>query len=450
MSALHKQQAQPHQLTAGNLSTSYSTVSEWTERFLCNAAMVRSKIRNLADVLEHSLGPDFEILEQQTRILTAPGEHYGSIMLAVDVKIKRTEKKEETLHLVAKLIPANEMLRIAFNIEVTFKKEAFAYLHSIPALVEFQKEYNVPEGRLLDMFPKCYGARITLDKDKDQVDEDAVILFENLKLQGFATDDRLIGFDLPSAKMIVSDLARFHAVPIALKLLKPDLFKEKISPSLVENTGLEQLPPEVGAAFHNAIMENAVTISELQPHLERLRKVVEHAKATAFDKRLPPNEPFATMCHMDYWVSNTMMLRDNSGKPIKAKMVDLQLMKYNSPVRDLVFFLFTSVINSVLDVHYEELVNHYYESLIENLKDFPIDTSKFSWDAFQDELNEVAPTEVYHVLIMLKPIFTEKGKVQNSLEDFQDSDWSRKDLLGPAHKAKLKDTVLALIKRGWI
>lgn len=412
--------------------------------------MVRSKIRNLASVLEHSLGSDFEILEQHTRILTAPGEHYGSIMLAVDVKIKKMEKKEETLHLVAKLIPANEMLRIAFNIEVTFKKEVFAYLYSIPTLIEFQKEYNVPESRILDMFPKCYGARVSLDENKNEVDEDAVILFENLKLQGFATDDRLVGFDLVSAKMIIGDLAKFHAIPIALRLLKPDLFKEKISPSLVENTGLEQLPPEVGAAFHNAIMENAVIIPELQPYLNRLQKVVDHAKATAFDKRSPPNEPFATMCHMDYWVSNTMMLRDNSGKPLKAKMVDLQLMKYNSPVRDLIFFLYTSVINSVLDVHYDELINHYYESFIENLKDFPINTSEFSWQAFQEELNEVAPTEVYHVLVMLKPIFTEKGKVQNSLEDFQDSDWSRKDLLGPAHKAKLRDTVLALVKRGWI
>lgn len=411
--------------------------------------MVRSQIKKLEGVLAHTLGKDLEILEQTTRLLTAPGEHYGSIMLALEVRIKRGNV-EETLNLVAKLIPANEMLRIAFNIPVTFKKEVFAYMVSIPTLINFQKEYNVPENKLLDIFPKCYGARVCLDENKNEVDEDGVIILENLKLQGYATDDRLAGLQLDAASIVMKDLAKFHAIALALRQLKPEVFEEKIRPSIVKNTGLEQLPPEVGAAFHNAIMENAILIPELEPYLERLEKVVEHARATAFDEKPPPNDLFATMCHMDFWMSNTMMLRDKIGKPLKHKMVDLQLMQYNSPVRDLVFFLFTSVVNTVLDEHYESLIRMYYESFVDTLADFDLDLDRYSWEAFTNELNEVAPTELYHVLVMLKPIFTEKGKVQNSLEDFQDSDWSRKDLLGPSHKNKLKDTVIALIKRGWM
>lgn len=408
--------------------------------------MVRSKIRNLKAVLSTSLGDAIEVLEERTSLLTAPGEHYGSIMLALDVTVKRPDRKEEVLHLVAKLLPANEMLRIAFNVDVTFKKEVVAYLESIPTLIAFQREYNVPESKILDIFPKCYGARISIDKD--QVDDDAVLIFENLKVQGYATDDRMVGFDLDDARVILNGLAKFHAIPIALRILRPEAFKKHIMPSLLKNTGLEQLSPEVGAAFHNAIMENAVLIPELEPYLDRVRRVVD-ANALAFEKS-PPNEPFATMVHSDYWVSNTMMLRDRNGKPIKNKMVDLQLMQYSSPVRDLVFFLFTSVVNSVLEEHGDELIKLYYEAFVDNLRDFDIDLKCFSWEEFSKELEEVAPTEVYHILVMLKPIFTERGKVQNSPEDFQDSDWSRKDLLGPAHKRKLKDTVMALARRNWI
>lgn len=409
--------------------------------------MVRSKIRNLQSVLATTLGDDVEILEEKTALLTAPGEHYGSIMLALDVTIKRPDKKqEEVLKLVAKLLPANQMLRVAFNVSVTFKKEVVAYLESIPTLVAFQKEFGVPENRLLDIFPRCYGARVSLDKD--EVDDDAVLIFENLKVQGYATDDRMRGFDYDDVKLILEGLAKFHAIPIALRLLRPDVFRKKIAPSCVKNSGLEQLPAEVGAAFHNAIMENAVLIGELAPYLERVRKVVDD-NALAFAKP-PPNETFATMVHSDYWVSNTMMLRDENGKPLKNKMVDLQLMQYSSPIRDLVFFLFTSVINTVLDQHCDHFIEFYYNAFIDNLKDFNVDLTPFSWVNFNKELEEVAPTEVYHILVMLKPIFTEREKIQHTPEEFQDSDWSRKDLLGPAHKNKLKDTVISLVKRNWI
>lgn len=412
--------------------------------------MAKSKVNDLYGLLSKTVGENIEVLEQKTALLTAPGEHYGSVMLALEVKIRNGKGDEEILNLVAKLIPANEMLRLAFDIYVTFRKEVDAYTKSIPALIELQREFCVPEEKIIDIFPKCYGARVNLDENSNEVDEDGVLIFENLKLEGYKTEDRLIGFDLEGARIVVRDLAKFHALPIALKLLKPQVFKDKILPSLIQNKGLEQLPEEVGKAFHESIMEGAREIEELQPYLERVQKVVDYAAEHPFVLRPPPNEPWGTMSHSDYWTSNTMLLRDENGKPLKNKMVDLQLMTYNSALRDLVFFLFTSVVNSVLDQHYDELIRIYYDSFVDNLKDFDLDLAPFSWEAFQKELAEIGPTEVYHVLVMLKPICTERGKVQNSLEDFQDTDWSRKDLLGPNHRRKLKATVLAFLKRDWI
>ncbi|KAJ8950675.1 hypothetical protein NQ318_012754 [Aromia moschata] len=104
-----------------------------------------------------------------------------------------------------------------------------------------------------------------------------------------------------------------------------------------------------------------------------------------------------------------MLLRDKNGKAVKNKMVDLQLTTYSSLIRDLIFFLFTSVDNGVLDKHLDDFVQLYYDSFVDNLKDFDLDLGPFSWEEFQKELEEVAPTEVYHVLVMLKPICTERG-----------------------------------------
>ncbi|KAF7279862.1 uncharacterized protein LOC143196387 [Rhynchophorus ferrugineus] len=414
--------------------------------------MAKTKVSDLEGLLRQSIAEDVQVVDEKTTLLTAPGEHYGSVMLALQVKIKRGNGELQELPLVAKLIPANEMLRKAFDIPVTFKKEVFAYTESIPALVELQREYNVPDEDLQsNLFPKCYGGRLSLDENKNAtVDEDAVLIFENLKVQGYITEDRLKGFDLSAARVILKDLARFHATPIALRLLKPEVFKEKVLPSGVYNKGLEQLPEEIGQAFHNAILDGAREIPELEPYRERVEKLAADGIKNPWVFRENPSETWGTICHADFWVSNTMVLKNEKGETISNKIVDLQLNRFWSCCCDVVFFLYTSIINSVLEEHFDELLKLYHHHLIRNLSYYPIDLEPFSWENFLKELNEIAPSELYHVLVMLKPICTERGKVTNTLEEFQDTDWSRKDLLGPNHRRKLKDTVLSLIEREWM
>ncbi|XP_018326597.1 uncharacterized protein LOC108737911 [Agrilus planipennis] len=409
--------------------------------------MVRSKVRNLGDLLKHTLG-EVEVLEEKYKFLTDPGEHYGSIMLAVDVTVKKPgETKEEVLYLVAKILPASEMLRVVFDVSVTFKKEINAYLNAVPAILRFQKDNNVPKEHEFDIFPKCYGARLSLDKNKDSVDDDAAIIFDNLKSYGYEMGDRLVGFDLAHAELIVRDLAKFHAVPLALRLKRPDVFEEKILPCTTKNKTFDQFPEDAKKAFNDSIIDGVNQVQELEVYLPRIQAAINKAMTVPPN---PPKDPFITVIHSDYWVNNTMVLKDITGKPVKNKIVDLQLITLDSPIKDLIFFLFTSVINDVLDKNFDRLVRIYYENFLDNLKDYGIDIGLFSWDVFEEELNRVAKEEFYHVAVMLKPIFTERGKVQHSLEDFQPSDWTRDDLLGPRHTKKMKDTVLAFAKHKWI
>lgn len=412
---------------------------------------VNSKVKNLELLLSKYFHENIKVVEENYSLLTAPGEHYGSIMLAIETAVIYNDGKEENLHLVAKLLPANDLLRLAFDIFVTFKKEVLAYTQAIPALVKLQQEYHVPKNKYIDkFFPKCYGARVSLNEMSDEVDDDGVLVFENLKVQGYITEDRLVGFDLESAKIVVRDLAVIHSTPIAMKLLKPIEFEEKVRPSLVQNKGFEVLPPEVGQSFHDVIMETAKTIEELQPYLCRLQKVVDYFAVHPFVDRPAPTEPWGTMQHSDYWVSNTMLLRDENGKPISNKMVDLQFLCYSTAPRDLLFLLFTSVVNSILEKHFDELTKIYYDSFIETLQDYNVDLTPFSWESFQKELNLTAPNEIYHILLLLKPICTERDKIVHTAEEFVESDWSRKDLLGPNYRRKLRDTVLAFAKHNWL
>ncbi|CAG9815488.1 unnamed protein product [Phaedon cochleariae] len=409
--------------------------------------MTGSKVIDIHRILQKSIKDEFEIVYQETKSLTTPGEHYGSIMLAVDVKIKFSKDgSEKVLNLVAKLQPANEMLRAAFDVQTTFKKEVLCYTVMIPALIAFQKEFKVPEERSIsNLFPKCYGARFSLDENSNQVDDGAVIIFENLKQQGYYTGDRLVGLDFEAAQVILKDLATIHATSIALKKLRPEVFEEKLMACTMTGSGVNAFPEQFASALKDSLSDGSKEIPVLEPYLEKIQKVID-----SFGIPKPiPNETWGTICHADFWMSNTMLLNSPSGKPTSSKIVDLQLASYASALTDLVFFLFTSVINSVLEKSYEDLLKVYHDCFTETLRDYGIDMSPYSWKSFEKELEVAGPVEVCHILMMLKPICTERNTIKNSFEDFEDSDWYRKDLLGPNHRRKLKDTVLALIRRNW-
>lgn len=409
--------------------------------------MARSRVKKLKDLLTNSFGDDFEIVEEHYKMLTAPGEHYGSIMLAIDLVIRRSSsRKEEIVNVVAKLIPTSQMLRDVFNISVTFKKEVSAYVDAIPELIHLQREYGVPESDILDMFPDCYGARISLNENNNTVDENAAIIFENLKTKGYIMEDRMIGFDFQHSKLILTELAKFHATGLALRLLKPQVFKNKINPSIENAPSLALLPKN----FRDCIFQYIPFIPELQPLLPRLKSFMEGAFKNLQSNPLAPPSSFTTIIHSDYWVNNTMILRDKNRNPIKNKMVDLQLLRLGSAVQDLIFFLFTSVINSTLDKSYDELIRIYYGEFRRNLEFYNIDLDQFSWKSFLKEIQEIGRYEAFHILIMLKPILTERNQIKHSLEDFDEGDWDKNDLLGRSYMEKLKDTVFALLKHNFI
>ncbi|CAG9854565.1 unnamed protein product [Phyllotreta striolata] len=411
--------------------------------------MAKTKLTDIAGLLEDYPQEEYQIAEETISQGTAPGEHYGSVILAVDLKIRKKSdaKNEQHLRLIAKLLPANEMLRKVFNVYVTFKKEVLAYTDAVPAIARFQQLHGIPaEKSYRNLFPKCHGARINADTDVLEVDDQCVLLLENLKIRGFRTEDRLRGLDAEAVRLILRDLARFHATPVAFKLLDREEFDAKVMPCLVDSSVMEEVP-HIRSVFHDSILEGALDCAELAPHWDRIRAVCEAVKSL---KKPEPGEPWATVCHQDFWTSNTM-IRKEGGRCVENKIVDLQLTGYDSGLKDLVFFLFTSVINEVLDEHFDEFLKIYYDAFIDTLKDYEgVDVGRFSWAGFNRELEIAASSEVYHILFMLKPICTERGAVKNSPENFQDSDWTRKDLLGPNHRRKLKETVLSLVKRKFL
>lgn len=404
------------------------------------------EIKNLKQILAPYLEKNTEILRCSIKCLTQPGENYGSLMLSADVTVTDDRNnKERTIHLVAKMCPPNEWLRKMFNIPITFKKEISVYREISVTLKEFEKECGL--SHLTDYFLKYYGSRLSLDPNSKEVDDDAVLLLENLKTQGYGVGDRLEGFDLQTSKVIIKALATFHSISLALKLKKPDTFQTKIAPNIKKMKGFGEITEEQRQRGEDLVMDVIKKYEEFIPYLDRIRDYYRQGEIV-FQEGPEAREPFATIGHSDFWINNILVKKENS-QTVSVKFIDFQIVDYGSPARDLIFFLLISVQNEVALKHDNDLIQLYYDTFIRTLELFNCDTHPFSFQAFEKELqHEAKASQVFHCLSMATPIFTMRGTTKPieelGADDMYDAVFSDK------FEPKIVHIISSLIRNKWI
>jgi hypothetical protein len=407
--------------------------------------------QDLEAVLRPGLGRHLVVESFTSEALTQPGENYGSTMLAIEVKIRKGKKNTSTNHLslVAKLVPPSEFLWKLFDPPNTFCKEINCYTLVKAEYEKLQNEKCIPRDKFVDVFPKCYGARTTLSEEiGDKADKNAAILLENLKTANYRLGDRRVGLDLKHVQLVVSQLARFHALSVALKILKPEVFK---------NTVLKACKPH-NRSFDEAEMQantwklmNVIkAIPGCEDYHDRIEKSSELANVMKMDGSiLPPREPYATFSHTDLWVNNMMFCYDstNENNPTGVKFLDFQGIVYDSPVKDLLFFLYTSAAEGVRAKHHDELIRLYHENFTDCLNDMCCDTGPFTFQLLLEEIDMFAPSEADHILFMLIPICAERGEVPELSGVDLDLFYREPNDL---YKRKAKEFIIDYVQKGWL
>ncbi|XP_018562289.1 uncharacterized protein LOC108904286 isoform X2 [Anoplophora glabripennis] len=389
--------------------------------------MTGEKIVKLDQLLNGYIGDSKSIVDTKYSRLTGPGENYGSILLKVDITLEnKKDNSREELHTVAKLIPEDEFFQKIFNVQVSCKVEISFYDTIVPTLQRFQKEKGVQQ--VMDFFPKMYASRLNLN-DSDTVDQNAVLLLENLIEAGYKNVDRFESFDLPTVKIVLKDLAAFHAVPLALKLLEPETFQSKIRPYLV---AFQPPPPDEENPDGKKFTDSFEIVFDILKADEECKPVVPLLREKS---KLGPqsdihqNEPWATMGHGDFWINNTMNPR------------------YLSPAVDLFFLLWSSVKLDVLDEHYDNLVKFYHENFIKQLEELQCDTSPFTFERFLEELRQVADTEVMHNMFFT--VFVIFAKIKESGPPKMPHELEPEDVT-EIGKERIIHFIRACKRKGWL
>lgn len=250
---------------------------------------------------------------------------------------------------------------------------------------------------------------------------------------GFICKNDLEENSLKMEKTILLDLAKFHGTVMALKFLKPDIFNEKILPYCIPYSFL---------SYPNFPFETFKVLRTLISTFPECSELAE--KATNFlDKATPATcrEPFGVLAHFDLKMSNIMQRTEKDGT-IKIVLVDFQIYGYRSPAADIFFFLWTNLSKKNLEENLDRLLKFYHQSLLNTLDFFNIDTSKFDYNHFEEELRQEAEYEFGHALM-----FNYFMKHGGNIEDNYRSDVA---LIKPELKEFVYFMVKECNKRGWL
>lgn len=402
-------------------------------------------VKDLKSLLQQSLGDEIEIQSADWKHLTDPGENFGSLILAIDVTLLQNSKTE-VVHLVAKLPPPSPYLLKLFNSPFTFSKELAFYKDLTPAFLQLQSENGICNANESWLGPRYFGGRMGL-KDKNIFDNQASIVLENLNYTGYKMIDRLIGLNKQQVQYAIKQLAKFHSLGVAMKKTKPKQFEELIMPALA-GVMSETTKQCIGDMIKKSL-DDLNNIPEAKPFMEIIYKSIELGGKIEANQINSKDDTWCTMIHNDFWVNNMMFKINQDNNIVDMKIVDFQLCGYDYGVKDLIFFLISSPSNEIIDDIFDDMVNLYYDSFIDNLRELNISVKEYTREKLIKLVENAAPLKLAQCLMMTQVIKSVPGTAAN-MEAINNKESFLQMGGGKAHYDKLLLVLNLFRKRGWL
>ncbi|KAJ8675789.1 hypothetical protein QAD02_011575 [Eretmocerus hayati] len=384
-------------------------------------------LNNLASLLRRSWNNEqLNVCDYDVADLVPIGENFGSHMIRVRAKVQHNKNSVIKDHeFVAKtILPTNCLI----NWTRLFEKELFMYTTIVPFYREMEIESKTHEDeKICELFPTLCGYRMSLTPNSKIADEDAVILFQDLRVEGFRTMDRKIGLDMDHAEMALKALAKFHAFGVVAKLKYPSKF---------EKLRLESQKPGFGCDGMGEICVKLIDLMRVDDRLSRFvnkfEKLVDLNSKNS-EPQLLKHNVWSSIIHYDFWTSNIMFHHDEAGNVNGVKLIDFQTYTYANVSADLVYFLCTSLCKELMVTNFNHFVDTYHKTLRHSLETFQVYSDIFSKREFVNRLKNDAALELVHCVFSLY-FFTAE------LEDFNDE--QKKDILTTIMNSQANDLFL--------
>lgn len=208
------------------------------------------------------------------------------------------------LNLVCKMAFPEASQREQFKSDKAFKREIIFYRDIAPAFLKFQIDRGLSAEQMFKAFPKCY--KTVFDPERNIF----AIILQDMRPNGFQMWPKEKINKIENTKMIISELAKLHAISFTMKDQCFDEFEkfEKLNdlwPEYFDNSG----------AFNKIYIQNYCRMIKIldKPEHKRIYKLLIENLHEYFlscsDKSIP--NKFRVLCHGDAW-NNNILLKLNS------------------------------------------------------------------------------------------------------------------------------------------
>ncbi|CAH2090731.1 unnamed protein product [Euphydryas editha] len=315
------------------------------------SVVTNSKIFVSLESLSESLQDSIKCIIEKTKykkydiaikIFDTHGNNFLGKIYEIDITGETAESEKNTYIFVKQQIHLENFKLL--SIKDMYPKEVFIYKDLSKIFNYLQDEANVPQED-----------RYKIAKAYEETDDNAIIL-ENLSKKGFRTYEKLENVSIKYAQLAVTEMAKFHALNFVVEQKLPEYHSNKIK--ILKNVIV------FDEEWKGMIRNICAHVASLYDN--DVKKRIENFSSTMIEK-LPKylNEKYSGRCTLNHgdFKKNNLLVRMQDKEVVEIVPVDYQMINYGTPIKDFLYFIFTSTDREFRKKHLKDLKELYFETL---------------------------------------------------------------------------------------
>lgn len=341
-----------------NIYESLLSREEWIK-------IVAKKIKtNKFDILKTSIGP---LSEDQLGFM---GDH---LKLTATVKLHEGKKELDLLFFAKSLPQKNKAFREYVDTIGAFVKETGFFADLIYDLNKYviKQKTDCEEVDTNTWTCDCYFSRPD------------IIVLEDLTAIGFKQIEDRKPLDYDHCIVVLKTLADFHASSIIYEEKQSKITKNEKAQKIIDKysnilfeTEWVTTEGHPGNKFLNASIKGMETIVKYLPNygenyenFKLIQEKVSHVSKLMCEVVKPSKRFRNVLCQGDLTINNIFFkYKDDGETPIEAKIIDFQVMRYNPPASEILWFLHLVTRKDFREKHLDEFLSVYYQYFSSELK----------------------------------------------------------------------------------
>lgn len=236
-------------------------------------------------------------------IETAAGSKHGDNFLGVMAAVTLSgtkglngKSRNDELHLICKMPPANETRNRNFKTDIVFEREIYMYGTVLPAFMRFQRERGLPESDQFSSFPKVYACERNVENGT------FLLIMEDLRPKNYQMWPKEKVVPLNHELLVMRELGKLHGLSFAMKDLSPHEF-HTLKPQ-TDTLSEIILHGKMRTFIHKTIQRSANVLKN--PAHRKLMLDFEKTFVKTIDSFLvgPWSKEFGVINHGDCWNNN--------------------------------------------------------------------------------------------------------------------------------------------------